>query len=167
MSNLEAEKKSTIMALIPPVFVLVFGIAFVLVSSSYDAKAQQVPMLVGWSLIVLCILDVIASTETRIGQVIRIFFTGTIVGEGSADSNYPPLAKVLIAMVWPVAFVTMVYFFGFIKVIPFYVFLFVVFQGKKPMKTGVIAALIATAFTWVVFELLMNYEVYQGAFFVE
>ncbi|MBT3916616.1 MAG: hypothetical protein HN731_02195 [Rhodospirillaceae bacterium] len=153
--------------LAPPLFILVFGIIFLTWSYSYDESAQQVPVLVGWSLVVLCVLDVIASSGTKIGDGVKAFFTGTIVGEGSFDLSSQPLPKVLVAMAWPIAFVTCVYFFGFVLVIPFYVFLFVTLQGKKPVKTGAIAAVIATAFTWIVFELLMNYDVYQGIIFAE
>jgi uncharacterized membrane protein (DUF485 family) len=153
--------------LVPPLIALAFSIIFLTWSYGYEDTAQQVPVIVGWSLIVLCLLDVVASTGTKIGELVKVFFTGTIVGEGSADLNNRSLTKVFAAMAWPVGFVAVVYFLGFIKVIPFYVFLFVVIQGKKSVKTGAIAAVIATAFTWIVFELLMNYEVYQGALFAE
>ena len=68
-------------------------------------------------------------------------------------------------MAWPIGFVIGVYFFGFIFVIPIYVFTFVLFQGKMRVRQAGIAAIIATAFTWIVFEQLMNYEVYSGLFF--
>jgi hypothetical protein len=158
---------SMIVNMMPPLLILAFGIIFLTWSYSYEDLAQQVPVIVGWSLIFLAVLDVIAATGTPIGNAIKSFFTGTIVGEGSSDPNAQPIAKVLVAMAWPVAFVSVVYVVGFIVTIPIYVFLFVVVQGKKSIKQGALAAIIATAFTWIVFELLMNYEVYSGILFAE
>ena len=147
-----------IINMMPPLLILAFGIVFLVWSYSYEDQAQQVPVLVGWSLIVLAFLDVIAATGTGVGNAIKVFFTGTIVGEGSANPSSQPLSKVLVAMAWPIGFVIGVYFFGFIFVIPIYVFTFVLFQGKMRVRQAGIAAIIATAFTWIVFEQLATLD---------
>ena len=124
-----------------------------------------VPMLIGWSMVVLCALDITATTETRIGNFVKAFFSGTIVGEAADDGTPRPLAKTLIAMAWPIAFVGVVVFFGFVVAIPSYIFLFVVFQGRKSVRLALISAVSTVAFTYVVFEKLLQYEVFGGLLF--
>jgi len=150
---------------VPPLLMLAFALIFLVWSASYGERERQVPMLIGWSMLILCTLDVIVATETRIGNWVKAFFSGTIVGESAADAVAQPLVKTLVAMAWPIAFVGLVAVFGFVAVIPFYVFLFVVFQGRKSVRLGLIAAACSTAFIYVVFELLLRYEVYRGLLF--
>lgn len=159
---MSTRRRADLLALLPPLAVLAFAIVFLNWALIYDETARQVPVLVAWSLIVLCVLDLIASTRTAPGRMVKAFFTGTIVGEAAADDGVHPPAKVLVAMGWPVAFVALVYVFGFLPVIPVYVFAFVRLQGRKPVRQALGAALCATAFTWVVFEFLLDYEVYEG-----
>jgi hypothetical protein len=143
---------------------LAFAVIFLVWSASYGERERQVPMLIGWSMVILCALDVIAATETRIGHAVKAFFAGTIVGESASDAAQP-VVKTLVAMAWPIAFVGLVVVFGFVAVIPFYVFLFVVIQGRKSIRLGVIAAACSTAFIYVVFGVLLRYEVYAGLVF--
>ena len=150
---------------VPPLLMLGVGVIFLAWSASYDERARQVPMLVGWSMVILCALDVVAATETRVGNVVKAFFSGTIVGESAAHGVAQPLVKTLVAMAWPIAFVGLVVLFGFVAVIPFYVFLFVVLHGRKSVRLGLIAAICTTAFIFVVFEQLLSYEVYKGLVF--
>lgn len=157
--------KSRLKEYLPPLTMLLFSILFLSWSYVYDVRARQVPVLVGWSMVVLCILDIIATSETTIGRAVKSFFTGKIVGESSAQVHGRPLAKIFTAMAWPVTFVGLVFVFGFVPVIPFYVFFFVVLQGRKGIRQGFWAAAGTTLFTYVVFEQLLRYEVYKGVLF--
>ena len=159
MHNLKAQK------MIPAVIMLTFSIVFLNWSYSYGERAEQVPVLVGWVMFTLCMLDVAASTGTRIGDMVQAFFSGTIIGEDNSSAAGKPVGRTIAAMLWPTAFVLIAGVFGFMAVIPIYVFFFVVVQGKKSLRQGIIAAAVTTAFTYVVFELLLRYEVYKGIVF--
>ena len=151
--------------MISAILLLAFSVVFLSWSYSYGERAQQVPVLVGWVMFTLCVLDVVASTGTRIGDMVRAFFSGTVIGKDNSSAAGKPVGRTIAAMLWPTAFVLMVGVFGFMAVIPVYVFLFVVLQGKKSFRQGIIAAAVTTAFTYVVFELLLSYEVYKGIVF--
>ncbi|NQV57479.1 MAG: tripartite tricarboxylate transporter TctB family protein [Rhodospirillales bacterium] len=157
--------RARLMAFVPPIIVLAMSVAFLVISYGYDVRARQVPVLIGWSLIVLCVLDLVATSDTAMGQAVQRFFTGTIVGEAEANAHAYPLGRVLVAAAWPIAFVALVYLFGFMAVIPVYVFLFVAVHGKKGVRQGLWATLVTSAFTYVVFEQFLRYEVYRGIFF--
>ena len=159
------QTKSIVSAFIAPLILLTFTIIFLFWAYTYGERARMVPVIVGWSMIILCILDVIAVSDSKVGKAVKTFFTGTIIGEAAAEKSDTPTRKIIVAMLWPSSFVALVYFFGFVLLIPFYVFLFVVVQGRKPMKQGLLSAIITTAFIYIVFEKLLQYEVYKGLLF--
>ena len=144
---------------------LAFSIGFLSWSSIYDEQSRQVPMLIAWSMLILCALDFIATTGTKVGKLVKAFFTGTIVGEAADEGTTRPLVKTLVAMAWPIAFVTAVVFLGFFVAIPVYVFLFVVLQGRKSVRLALVSAISTAVFTYVVFDQLLEYEVYRGLVF--
>ena len=151
--------------MISAILLLAFSIVFLSWSYSYGERAQQMPVLVGWVMVFLCVLDVVASSGTRMGDMVRAFFSGTFVGEEVGAAAGKPLGRTLVAIFWPMAFVALVAVFGFMPVIPVYAFLFVVAQGRKTVRQGIISAAVTTVFTYVVFELLLRYEVYRGLVF--
>lgn len=158
-------RNSAVWNFIPPVAMLAFSAVFLGWSYTYGERAQQMPVLVGWVMVILCMLDLVASSGTRVGDMVRAFFSGTFIGEKPGAATGQPLGRTLIAMIWPTAFVMLVGLFGYMPVIPVYAFLFVVAQGRKTVRQGIISAAVTTAFTYVVFELLLRYEVYKGIVF--
>ena len=149
----------------PPAIMLAISIGFLNWSYSYDEQTRQVPALVGWCMVVLCVLDVIAVSETAPGNAIKKFFTGRLAGDDDEDHSRHTIGRVLVAMAWPLGFVAFVALFGFMPVIPVYVFLFVAVQGRKGVRKALYAAVSISVFIYVVFELLLRYEVYRGALF--
>ncbi|MCH7777465.1 MAG: hypothetical protein IH878_13135 [Gemmatimonadetes bacterium] len=57
-----------------------------------------------------------------------------------------------------------IYLIGFMAMVPAYVFSSMLFQGKKSVKQCAYGAISASAFIWVMFELLLKYELYRGVF---
>lgn len=152
-------------SLLPPIVMLALSIGFLGWAYTYGARAQQMPVLVGWVLAVLCALDVVASSRTRAGDLVRAFFSGTRVDHEPVKGTDVPIGRSVVAILWPTAFVGLVAVFGFLPVIPVYVFAFVVLQGRKSVRQGVTAAAVATALTYVIFKLALRYEVYPGLVF--
>lgn len=147
----------------PPLVVLALSVVFVLWSRQYGEQGGLMPGLVGWVLIVLGLVDVIASSGTRLGDVLAGLFAGEIVGEAPPEAH--PAGKAALAAAWVTGFVAAVYVFGFLPVIPVYVFVFVAVQGRLGLRTALLAAVAVTLFTWGVFQELMHYDVYRGLLF--
>ena len=149
---------------VPPAVMLVLGLAFLAWSFTYEGRAHLVPVMVGWTIVVLSIFDVIAQADTVVGRVVKAFFTGPITGEAEAGERQP-WRKTLIVIAWPIAFLVAVYFFGFLPVIPIYVFLFMVLQGRMETRTSLFAAVIVGVSIYLIFELALRYTLYRGIVF--
>jgi len=147
-----------------PLLVLILSAVYLVWSYSYDPRSRMVPALTGWILIILCTLDVIATTGTTAGRAIASFFAGEAV-VADPESARGPYGRIFLAAAWLAVFVAAVALVGFVPVIPVYVALFVILQGRMKVWKGVAASLATTAFTVVVFEWLMEYSIYRGILF--
>jgi len=150
--------------LAPTIVVFACSVGFLVWTYAYTGRGHMMPAITGYFLVIMSVLDIIATTPTRIGRAVAEFFAGKVIGEAKAESH-GSLGRTLLAAAWPGAFVAGVVLFGFFVAIPIYVFFFMLIFGKKSLKESILGALATTAFTLVVFEWLLNYEVFRGIVF--
>lgn len=148
----------------PTIVVFACSVGFLVWTYAYTGRGHMMPALIGWLLVILAVLDILAATPTKIGAAIAEFFAGKVVGEAKSEAH-GTLLRTLMAAAWPGAFVAGVVLFGFFVAIPIYVFLFMLLYGGKTLKEAILAAAVTTAFTLVVFEWLLDYEVFRGILF--
>ena len=138
---------------------------FIYLSYGYAPRVRLFPLMVGYTGLILCTLDLISLTDTGFGRIIDTVFSGTAAGEtGKVTKFAPKLSRQLIAMAWMVGLTIGIYIAGFMVMVPVYVFSSMLFQGKKSLKQCAYGAVGATMFIWVMFELLLKYELYRGIF---
>lgn len=152
------------MRMAPPVVVFAASLGFLVWAYTYEGRAEMMPALTGWFLVVMSFLDILAHTGTRVGDAVAEFFAGKLTGEGKSEAH-GSLLRTLQAMAWPGFFVAGIIFFGFFVAIPVYVFLFMLLFGRKSLRAACIGALATTFFILVVFEWLLDYEVFRGVLF--
>ena len=143
------------------------GLGFLYWSYTYEPEARLFPVIVGWTWIILGGLDIVASTGTRIGDLVSAFFTGQVIEQKDVEPVEQSGRKTIISIAWVIAFVGAVYFVGFFPVMPFYIFLFVVVQGKKSILLGAISGAATVTFAWLVFAVIFNYPIFKGILFEE
>jgi len=150
--------------LLVSLLMLALVIAFLFATYGVSVKGQRVPQLVAWIGIVLCALDVIAHTGTAFGNRVALLLSGAPSAEEAAGKK-PSLSGELIAMTWMVIATAGILLVGFLVATPVYVFGYMTLYGRKPIVQSGIAAVVTTLFIWVVFEVLMEYELYRGLLF--
>ena len=143
--------------------ILALAVTFLVLSYELNGKGQMVPVLVGWIGVLLCTLDVIAHTGTGFGRRVAMVLSGTAHLE--AEEARPALKAETIAIAWMIGATVLVVLFGFLIAVPVYVFVYMVAHGRKKIVQSGLTALITTLFIWIVFEVLMEYEVYRGLLF--
>jgi hypothetical protein len=164
---MNAQPRSSTAQLLPPIIMTLVGIGFLYWSYTYDPEARLFPVIIGWTWIILSALDIVASSGTRFGDLVAAFFTGQVVAPKDDEHIEQSGKKTIISIVWVIAFIGAVYFVGFFPVIPFYIFLFVVVQGKKSIKLGAIAGVATVTFSWLVFAVIFSYPIFKGVLFEE
>ncbi len=140
-------------------------VVFIYLSYAYPPEVRLFPLMVGYTGLILCTLDLIGLTDTALGRIIDTVFSGKTAEEtGKVPKFAPKLSRQLIAMAWMVGLTIGIYLIGFMAMVPVYVFSSMLFQGKKSVKACAYGAVGATGFIWVMFEYLLKYKLYRGVF---
>ncbi len=143
----------------------VLTVVFLYLSYDYALGVRLFPLMVGYTGLILCTLDLIGLTDTGLGRSIAAAFSGKADEEtGKAPKIAPKLSRQLIAMTWMVGLTIGIYLIGFMAMVPVYVFSSMFFQGKKSVKQCAYGAVGTTVFIWVMFEFLLQYDLYRGVF---
>lgn len=142
---------------------LVLAAAFLFFSYQLTGKGETVPVLIGWIAVFLCVLDVIAHTDNSVGRAVAMLLSGST--HLDAESGTEATLSETVSMAWMVIATAAIVLFGFLIATPVYVFAYMILHGKKPIIQSGMTALVTTLFVWVVFELLMEYQVYRGLLF--
>jgi hypothetical protein len=128
-----------------------------------EARGREFPVLVSVAGIVLCLLDVIAHTDTAIGRVIAMVLSGTahLASEGPKHA----VKLELVAMLWIVVATALMVLLGFLAGIPAYVFGYSLLHARRTVWQSAISAIAVTIAIWIGFELLLSYDLYSGILF--
>ena len=144
--------------------ILALAVTFQAMSFDLPENSRRVPVLIGGIAIVLCVLDVIAHTGTAAGRWIAQVLSGS-AHVAAQEKPSPGLSAELLAFFWIVIACAGAVVFGFLWTVPVYVFVYTAVRGRKPLVLAGLTALGATLAIWVVFELLLEYEIYRGLLF--
>lgn len=140
--------------------------AFLVWSYAYDGRAHVVPMLIGWCAAALTLLDIYIQTDTRGARALRAILSGRPLDASELEEAGAVRASGPVrACLWPAAFVALVAAIGFVAAIPVYTLAFMRLQGGLPWRHSAIAAVAIATVTWIVFEQLLRYKVFEGALF--
>lgn len=146
----------------PALVLIALSAGFVAWCYAYTGSSRQVPLLVGYLTLGLCLLDLLSRTETGLGARIRRYGGAGFAAE--RDETGDRGLRELEAMMWIAGFVLVGLFLGLLVAVPLYIFFSMTLLGHKRRATALIAAAATTAFIWVVFEIFMSYELYRGVF---
>ena len=149
--------------------VLAIGIVFLLWSQIYSARMSAMPKLVGWTTIVLALIDIVAHFDTAFGRVLRQI-AGLEFGNSSElgnknEAENPSWLKIGIAMLWVVGYTAAIYVAGLLATTPVYIFLYMFLHGRKTLRLSAVTAVVATIVIWFTFEYLFHYPLYPGLLF--
>lgn len=143
--------------------VLAIAVVFLLWTQTVPARAAAMPILVAWLAIVLALIDVVARTDTPVGRTLRRFVSAENVIEWKAQGDQEAaIGRVLLSVLWVVAYLGGVYLVGFLLMTPAYVFLYMILHGRKSIFAGLVAAVLTTFAIWLVFEIAFKYALYPG-----
>lgn len=137
--------------------------AFVAWSYAYAPRVRLVPLLVGWSTLVVAVVDFVVRYGPALGLRGRLvaWRWQREAGEGQRPV-YPSLGKEVRAVGWLAGFVAGVYFFGFLAMAFVYVLASLYLRGRTGVRLAGAMAALCTLGIWLVFTQLLQYELYAG-----
>lgn len=146
-----------------PLVLIAASLMLLIWSSTFNETARQVPMLVAAALLVLSIFDFICRFDAPALRPIRDFWGADF---RNREMRHDPRWTAEVAQIlWMVACVVAMLSIGILPAVPLFVFLYIVANGRRPVIEGLATALVVFGFVYVVFEVLLEYELYRGALF--
>lgn len=143
--------------LVPAGVILAFVLGYLVIGLiTLDETTRVVPLLAGGVTLALLVIDIL---RVMLGH-------GRDDGapEGGGVVAVRPQRE-LTAILFVAGGVAAIYLAGFLVAIPVYLFASIAFLGKQPIKTAAIVAVIATLIVYLVFEVLLAYDLYSGLLF--
>jgi len=152
-------------SIFPPLVLIAVGIAMIVWSQRYNETARLVPQLVSYALVVLAFIDLVCRFEKPFLGPLRDFW-GADFDNREMRHDPPPAAEVS-QVLWIAGCVAGMMLIGILPTVPVFIFFYILINGRRPWLESLIVTAIVFAFVYVVFEMLLDYQLYRGAFFDE
>jgi len=152
----EPEKHS---ALYFAVGIMAFMLFFLHETYELKGKEKTFPLIIGYTGVVLSILDIASVTETAVGRFVTTFFGATL---DPSEVKPRTVGRELIVFSVMGLGVLGIWLFGFLIASPVFVFLWMLLGGGKSLKLSLYVGLGTFVFIYLLFEQVLSYELYRG-----
>jgi hypothetical protein len=150
---------------LPALGLLAFTAVYLGTAYTYSPDARAVPAGVAWVALVLAVLDIVSRTRTKLGLALMHWLNPAgDPGKDEARPHYPAL-KQLSAVLWMALFVVLMVLLGILYSVPLYVFGSLWLRGRRALWLSAGVAAGATLMIWVLFDLVLQLELYPGVLF--
>jgi len=158
----ELQPNRAVRTIYPPILLGLLTIGFIVWSYYYSPTSRMVPLVVGYGTMALLALDLVSRLDNRVGSMVRI-----AAGADFSDLEMPSTtrpSKELGAALSMAAAVVGFLLVGHLVAVPLLIVAWMRLIGRRSWRESLIAALATGLFIYVVFELLLSYELYRGVF---
>jgi len=136
-------------------FIFIFVIAYIFTGYiTLDEESRRMPIMTGYVTLFLLAMDLIIGLQSRGGSI-----------EPEHDMINITFVREIQAILYVVVLGTGVYLAGFFIALPVYLIASIYLQGHQSFKLAVLVALPASIAIYVIFELLLELELFTGILF--
>ncbi|MCK4932717.1 MAG: tripartite tricarboxylate transporter TctB family protein [Candidatus Aminicenantes bacterium] len=150
--------------------ILLFVLFFIVTSFSYEHDARLIPLLVGFSTLVLVLAVLVNEIHpVSIIEKMNVDWTKDLKVQESSPKKKEKVAakKLLIIICWIFGFFLFIFLFGFPISIALFTFAFLKIEGKVSWAKALLTAVIVSAAVFVIFEWAMGFGLFEGVLFGE
>lgn len=153
----------SVLSIYPALVVVIFALGLLVWAQTYGENARKFPSLVAIILFVLGLMDMWSRTKLP-GQTIIRDFWGTSFDRREMNHS-PGLGQELNILGWVLGCFAGMAVIGILAAVPLFCLAFTRLRSKRSLQTSVMVALAIFAFEFIVFEWLLDYELYRGLMF--
>ncbi len=147
---------------VPIVLAVLAGLA-VYFARGYGATASRLPTLIGSIVFVLALLDFVSRLPGAPGRVLRLTLGA---GFQERELDFEPRRRTeIMQLAWVPAVIVAIIVVGILITLPVFVFLYSWLNGRWPAWLCALTAVVVTALVGIVFEVVLDYELYRGMLF--
>jgi hypothetical protein len=142
---------------LPPLALFAATIGYLAVAYRYDGDARSMPVAFGWTMLLLLAIDIAIVTRTQAGM-----FLARLLNPSVHQREELGLARQVGAIFWPLLFTLLLVLIGVAAAVPIYIFASMRFHGGWSLRWSIATASIASAATWILFEVALRTPLYAG-----
>jgi hypothetical protein len=132
----------------------------------YPPDARAAPLLIGWAVIALALLDIASRTDTAVGRALSGWLNPvTSRPRHGPAAQAQPIGRQVMAVAWIAGFVAAFALIGATLAIPIYVFAATRWRGGRPYAVCLVSAAGTLAGIWFLFSWLLRLDLYPGLLF--
>ncbi len=146
-------------ALIFAFCIMAVMIFFIHETYQYKGKVRLFPLIIGYTGVALCALDILTTTNTTIGRIVNRLTGSALVADDIVARSVTREIIVCLAMCGCVA---LIYLFGFLLGGAVFVMLWMLIGGRKSILAALLGGVGTFAFVWLMFEQILNYTLHRG-----
>jgi hypothetical protein len=150
--------------------ILLFVLFFIVTSFSYEHDARLIPLLVGFSTLVLVLAVLVNEIHPlSIVEKMNVDWTKDLKVQESSPKKKEKVSakKLLIIICWIFSFFLFIFLFGFPISIALFTLAFLKIEGKVSWVKALLTAVIVSAAVFVIFEWAMGFGLFEGVLFGE
>lgn len=150
--------------------ILLFVLFFIVTSFSYEHDARLIPLLVGFSTLVLVLAVLVNEIHpVSIVEKMNVDWTKDLKVQESSPKKKEKVSakKLLIIICWIFGFFLFIFLFGFPISIALFTLAFLKIEGKVSWAKALLTAVIVSAAVFVIFEWAMGFGLFEGVLFGE
>lgn len=165
MSGEDSRTPKAVRSVGPAVVLAAFSVLMIVWSQRYSETARLVPSLVGWGMLILCVIDILSRVDLPFSQLLRDFWGADF--RNPEMKHNPTWTAEVGQVLWMTACVFGMLTIGILPSVPLFVMAYMAFHGGRRWVECIAAGAIVFFFVFVVFEVLLDYELYRGVLFDE
>ena len=146
-----------------PAVLFVLSCGFAVWSEMLPQVPRLMPQLVAIITAALCILDFMARLDNVVGRKIVLLLGADF--SNREMKHDPALGAEIIMLLWMVGCVGLMMFIGLLPSVFLFVLAYMRYQGRQSWRSAILASAAALLFVTIVFEILLQYNLYRGALF--
>lgn len=149
----------------PALVVIAIGLGAIYFCWDLTPTAREVPILTAAVLVVMGLFDLGTRTRMPFKDFFVRFWGADFLNR---EMKYVPgLSKELAVVGWATACTLGMLFFGILPTIPVFCFAYLMIAGRRPLLESVLVTIGFFVCVYVLFEVLLHYHLYRGAFFTK
>ena len=146
-----------------PALLFTLSCGFALWSEALPDVPRLMPQLVALVTAALCILDFISRGSNPLSQKVSILLGADF--NNREMKHDPAVGAEIIMLLWMAGCVGLMMFIGLLPSVFIFVLAYMRFQGGQSWRSAILASVSALFFVGLVFEILLQYNLYRGALF--
>ena len=167
MADLETpdDVPKAVRSIYPPLALIAASIIMIVWSQRYNETARLVPLLVSYSLLILSVIDLVCRFDRPFIGPLRDFWGADF--QNREMKHDPRPAGEVNQVLWIVGCVAGMMLIGILPTIPIFILSYIVINGRRSWLESIFVTALVFVFVYVVFEMLLDYELYRGVLFDE